>query len=525
MTARAANKAAVLGITTLMKSATSRLLSGRYRLGTFLGEGAMSTVSCAHDELLQRTVAIKLLKPAYGKDDAFVARFYAEARAAAKIVHQHVVAIYDIVADGTALAIAMEYVDGGSLADRLDNNRRIAEAQTIDYLRQTAQALAAAHAHGLLHRDIKPANLLLTKTDVLKVADFGLAKAIGPNDFTITQPGEIVGSVHYFSPEQAKGEALSPASDLYSLGIVAYQMLAGDVPFRGDSAVTVALAHIQQEPPTLEALQSIASAGLARIVHRLLQKDPALRYASAVELDAALADCQTQHAPAYALDAPTVVMSAPPVTRTPVPAARSVWQKIVASSQGLRRARLSRRALLAGIAGVIALIWLVSAAFAQRVTVADVRNTPLAWARRTLQSEHLIADVTTRSDRQIREGNVIAQSPAARTSLRRGDHVALVVSAGLPTVAIPNVVGQTLAFAQNTFGTLRLRTTYAARISDTQANEVIEQFPAAGTRVRELSPTLIVISTGPQPRITYGAPGPGRGRGHGHGRGHHHGED
>jgi len=233
-----------------MPRTASRLLGGRYRVASLLGEGAMSTVSRGTDELLQRPVAMKLLKPLYASDDDFVERFYNEARSAAKIVHPNVVCVYDVLTDGKAHAIILEYVEGRSLATILAEGP-LSEHQTIVYLRQIAQALGGAHSQGILHRDIKPSNLLVDAQGTLKVADFGLAKAAEGADLSLTQPGTLLGSVHYFSPEQAQGKVLTRASDLYSAGVVAYQMISCNVPFTSDSPVSTAVAHVTQ--PALPA--------------------------------------------------------------------------------------------------------------------------------------------------------------------------------------------------------------------------------------------------------------------------------
>jgi len=196
-----------------MARSASRPLGGRYRLAEQLGEGATCTVSRAEDEVLQRTVAVKVLKPVYALDGAFLARFYAEARAAANVVHPNVVGIHDVLSDGDSHAIVMEYVDGPSLDFLLARDGPLPEPAVVEYARQVAQALAVAHERGVLHRDIKASNVLVASGGVLKVVDFGLAKTTGPSDFTITRPGHMVGSAHYCSPEQAQGEPATAASD------------------------------------------------------------------------------------------------------------------------------------------------------------------------------------------------------------------------------------------------------------------------------------------------------------------------
>ena len=282
------------------------LLNGRYRIGSLLGEGAVGIVSRARDEVLQRDVAVKMLKPAYATDARTVERFYAEARAAARLAHPHAVLVHDIVADRAWHAIVMEYVAGISLERMLAAEGRVGEARAVRYAREIAQALAAAHAGGLLHRDVKPSNILITQDDSVKVADFGLAKAI-VDVGTSTEAGRLIGSASYVSPEQAQGFALTPASDLYSLGVVLHRLVTGRLPFEGASPIAVAVAHVTAPAPREDQLAREMSPALATIVARLLRKDPAERYASATDLAAALAAIETgppRTMPAW--DAPTV---------------------------------------------------------------------------------------------------------------------------------------------------------------------------------------------------------------------------
>ena len=311
------------------------LLNGRYRLGSLLGEGAVGIVSRAWDEVLRRDVAVKMLKPAYASDARTVARFYAEARAAARLAHPHAVLVHDIVADRAWHAIVMEYVAGISLERVLAREGRIGEARAVRYGREIAQALAAAHAGGLLHRDVKPSNVLITQSDSVKVADFGLAKAI-VDAGTSTEAGRLVGSASYVSPEQAQGLPLTPASDLYSLGVVLHRLVTGRLPFEGVSPIAVAVAHVTAPAPRAHELAREMSPALATIVATLLQKEPAERYASATDVAAALAAIETPSPRALAAwDAPTVTAERVRAPRPALPERRGRGMR--------RRARSSRR--------------------------------------------------------------------------------------------------------------------------------------------------------------------------------------
>ncbi|GAC1391630.1 MAG: Stk1 family PASTA domain-containing Ser/Thr kinase [Vulcanimicrobiaceae bacterium] len=533
-----------------MATVARKKIGGRYRFGMLLGEGAMSTVSCADDELLERKVAVKLLKPVYASDPDFVERFYAEARAAAKIVDPHVVAIYDILNEANAHAIVMEYVEGPSLADVLKQRGTLEEDEAISYARQTAQALAAAHGQGILHRDIKPGNLLLGRDGQLKVADFGLAKAFHGEDLDRTQAGTLVGSVHYFSPEQAQGKTLTPASDLYSLGIVLYQLVSGHVPFEGDSAVSTALAQVNQPAPSLDDLRVWMTAPLAALVSRLLQKDPDRRIQSAQEVDEQLAAMQGDSPPvarAFAADAPTIIVQRGTIDALPkrpekqvqpvAAAAGTAWARMQARLFELRdrikplaadRWASTQRAFgqwrrrtpapavrlpkplyaIALLIGVL-LVAAIAALAHPRVHAPDARHLTTATALSRLRDAGLDPIVQTRPDERIAQGQILDQQPAPGSTLHRGDRVTLIASSGLPYLAIPNVLGKNFAVAAQSMRQARLSARYAARISDAPANTVIEQIPAAGTRVRERTPTLVVISAGPQPRIIYSGSGDG----------------
>ena len=484
---------------------TANLLDGRYRIDALLGEGATGTVSRGYDTLLGRSVAIKILKSAYGRDAEIVERFHVEARMAARIIDAHVVAMYDIVSDGRTHAIVMECVEGPSLATVLKKAGALEETRAIGFARQIAAALGAAHAQQLVHRDLKPANVLVNPAGVLKVTDFGLARAFGHSDLTIDSPGTLVGSVHYFSPEQARGRALGPPSDLYSLGIMLYEFCFGAVPFTGNSAVAIALAHVEAPAPTVEDLQHGMSIGLARIVARLLHKDPRERFASANDLEIALARLVASPATgaggSYATDAPTLAatpVGVPPKRQPrPGPAATNVSR--LSSARGLPG---SARALAIGSA----LLALVVLAFVvgrpKPIAIADVRGRSVDRARTLLVASGLHVATLVRADERTRAGLVVAQNPRPGTSSTAGSTVTLTVSSGLPLLAIPNLIGTSFAAAAARLRPVKLHVRYAAAYADAAANSVIEQIPSAGTLVRQGSNAIVVISTGSKPRET-----------------------
>ncbi|EQG76652.1 phosphotransferase enzyme family protein [Clostridioides difficile DA00165] len=255
------------------------ILGNRYEIIRKIGDGGMAFVYEAKDRLLNRTVALKVLRPEFVDDDEFLTKFKREAEAVASLSHPNIVNVYDVGEDGKVHYIVMEFVDGKNLKEIIQDEGILDEYTALDITKQIAMALSAAHKKGIIHRDIKPHNILISNEGrVVKVADFGIAKAV--SNSTMTNIGSIIGSVHYFSPEQAKGKFVTNNADLYSLGIVLYEMLIGKVPFRGDSPISIALQHINDDIDFTSGIpQSVRTT-----IKKLTEKSSADRYQTAEEL-------------------------------------------------------------------------------------------------------------------------------------------------------------------------------------------------------------------------------------------------
>ena len=268
------------------------VLTGRYRLIELLGQGGMATIYRANDAQLGRDVAVKLLRPEYGRDPDFGERFRHEAKAAASLNDPNIVSVFDYGQDEAGPYIVMELVDGEDLSTVIRRTGALPPRQAARIAAEVARALGAAHARGIVHRDVKPGNVMLARDGRVKVTDFGIARAIAEAQMTL--PGTTLGSVHYFSPEQARGEQATEASDIYSLGIVLFELLTGRRPWEGDSAASVALARLSGPAPSPSDARAGIPPALDRITHRALATDPAARFASAgamaEALDAFLAD-------------------------------------------------------------------------------------------------------------------------------------------------------------------------------------------------------------------------------------------
>jgi eukaryotic-like serine/threonine-protein kinase len=273
-------------------SAVGETLGGRYRLVELLGQGGMATIYRAHDGQLGRDVAVKILRPEYGRDPEFLARFREEARNAASLSHPGIVSVFDYGQGESGPYIVMELVDGQDLASILRDNGALAPRQAARIAAEVAKALHAAHTRGIVHRDVKPSNVLVARDGRVKVVDFGIARAIA--EAQLTMPGTTLGSVHYFSPEQARGEAATAASDIYSLGIVLFEMLSGQRPFSGDGAAAVAMARLSGPPPRVADRRASVPPALDAITQRAMALEPERRFPSgatmANALEAYLAD-------------------------------------------------------------------------------------------------------------------------------------------------------------------------------------------------------------------------------------------
>ncbi len=490
-----------------------QVFNSRYRLDQRLGDGGMAVVYAGTDLLLRRRVAIKVLREQYAADEDFVQRFYNEAQSAAKLSHPNIVNTYDVGREDRIYYIVMELVEGTTLAEMIRSDGRIPEPVAIDYTAQMCNGLAYAHRQGLLHRDIKPANILITQDDVVKLSDFGIARALTQQTLAVTQPGLVMGSVYYISPEQAQGLELRETSDLYSVGVVLFQLLAGRLPFTGDSPVAVALKHVSEPPPSLSSLGVEASPALSAIVERLLQKDPHDRFASANEVASALREARERPMVAAAVPSgarsrsATMPMRPPPrrgqgpdddgrrtngagarVEREPAgtrPAFGTIFALIVA--------------LLLAVGGGYAL-WGGALPFVSGIVLADETGHSAIDAQRELESRGLHVKLEGVPSDSVAQDQVVRQDPAPGTRLAGGSDVTLYVSTGVAPKALVSVNDFTLADAQKTMDREGFRTKVVQKFSSDKPNgTVISTQPKPGALVKPGSLVVLNVSKGPAP--------------------------
>ena len=404
-----------------------QVIDERYDLIEKLGSGGMADVYLAEDRQLGRKVAIKLLHQRFAEDAEFVERFRREASAAAGLQHPHVVSVYDRGQVGDTYYIAMEYLEGRSLKQIVNDEAPLEPARAIELVTQVLKAARFAHKRGIIHRDLKPHNVIVDDEDRAKVTDFGIARA-GASD--MTQTGSIMGTAQYLSPEQAQGHPVSAASDLYSVGIILYELLTGVLPFDADSAVAIALKQVSQTPVAPSTHNSAVSPQLDAVVLRALEKDPQHRFTDAGEMIDALADAAQGIGPTtYVPIRPAVV---PPIGYydagpTPAPVRRGFlarWWPLLAG------------ALIA--AGAIALIVLLSSGGGSKIVVANVVGAPQGEAEIALSRQGLEAQ-TVQIVSAKPAGEVTGQDPSPGTEVDEGETVRLTVSAGLGDRADPRV--------------------------------------------------------------------------------------
>lgn len=258
-------------------------ISGRYKVLEMIGGGGMANVYLAHDMILDRDVAVKVLRHDFSNDEEFIRRFYREAQSATSLAHPNIVNIYDVGEEDSTYYIVMEYVEGQTLKQYIQQNSPVKVETALDILQQLTSAIAHAHQNQIIHRDIKPQNILIDKNGTVKITDFGIAMAMSAT--SITQTNSVIGSIHYLSPEQARGGVATEKSDIYSLGIVMFELLTGRLPFSGESAISIALKHLQSETPSVRNWNREVPQSVENIVLKATAKDPAYRYASAEEME------------------------------------------------------------------------------------------------------------------------------------------------------------------------------------------------------------------------------------------------
>jgi beta-lactam-binding protein with PASTA domain/predicted Ser/Thr protein kinase len=482
------------------------LIDGRYKVLSRLGSGGMADVFLAEDQQLGRRVALKLLHGRFAADPDFVERFRREARAAAGLQHPNVVSVYDRGSWDDTYYIAMEYLPGRSLKELIKQEAPIDPVRAIDITIQILKAARFAHRRGVIHRDLKPHNVIVDDADQAKVTDFGIARA-GASDMTET--GSIMGTAQYLSPEQAQGHAVEAGSDLYSIGVVLYELITGRVPFDGEAAVTIALKHVSEPPRPPHEINPQVPPGLEQVVLWVLNKNPSDRPATADEFITALESARASilsGGSAQNTAAMAALVAVPAVAALPEPMPYPepmLYPGAITNGTGEPESRERRRGWLPWLIGLLVLLLAGGAAAAYLLTrpaqgtVPAVTGDQLNVARDIVQNAGFQVAVINVPSNQA-AGIVIGEDPSAGAKADKNSTVSLSVSQGPSAVNVPSVVGQSESAARTSLRKAHLSARVVTR-SSTQypAGQALGTDPRSGQAVAPGTPVTLFISSGP----------------------------
>ena len=500
-------------------------LAGRYEVRSMIGRGGMAQVHLGFDTRLSRVVAIKMLRTDLARDSIFQTRFRREAQAAASLNHPNIVAVYDTgeedvtTPDGSTVSvpyIVMEYVEGHTVRDLLAGGAPVPIDEAVEIISGVLSALEYSHVHGLVHRDIKPGNIMLTNTGKIKVMDFGIARALTDSQATMTQTNAVVGTAQYLSPEQAHGDPVDARSDIYSTGCVLFELLTGQPPFKGDSAVAVAYQHVSEIPPKPSSITSDVPDSIDRVVLKALAKNRDDRYSSAEEMRADLnraargalvmaPETDSWQAPATQVMSPATMTMPAATMPPPAPAYDTQTMARIDTLEEEPKKKRWPIALLivVALAMIGGLVWWFATNSAEpeveQVPVPTVVGQTQEQAIATLKEAGLeFAIASTEASSEIPANSVISSNPEAGTIVDKGTTVKVVLSSGPADTTVPDVSGLTQQQARDQLKQNGLQVSDVVTVDDPsqEKGRVIKTDPEAGAKISEGESVKLFIASG-----------------------------
>jgi len=482
-----------------MVSQEGRVYGGRYQIEKSIASGGMAEVFEARDEKLQRTVALKLMHPEYARDKTFINRFRREAQAAASLNDPRVVAIYDWGSDNGAYYIVMEYVDGKTLREIILEQGPLSAERAVEIASDICAGLEPAHNNQIVHRDIKSSNIAVASNGQTKIMDFGIARAASATEGqTMTQAGTVIGTANYFAPEQAQGMPVDQRSDLYSVGVILYEMLTKELPFKGDSAVAIAYKHVQEDAVAPSQLNPDVPAALDSVVMKALAKNPDNRYQSAAEMRMDLRRLLTgepvEATPILPPDQTAMMRASDRTTVLPSPAMTGTSGRRKAVAYLLSVVLVASVLTLAGV-----FLFSLFGKGGPTVVIPDVTGKSLEDAQRLIQQRGLESTVERQDfSETVQEGFVISQDPSEGVKAAKGSRVSFVTSKGPETVDVPGLVGKTRQEAEQALAQAGLQVGNVTDRPDdkVEAGRVLSQDPPVGEKIDRSKGVDFVLSRG-----------------------------